>query len=268
MGIERRITFVIGQGGFASWKLNRLKTLSGFFRSVVILQNITTGEKANTEHVLKVISLGIQQNALCQLRIEGSDAELACMVLTDFVADQFEIVNTAHKRNPTHCDLMIEQHPAFHLPCHVEYVFESISVNVEVSKEDMLSKLSRIVSVTHQETINDALLKREAVSSTYIGHRIALPHIMIKEINLPTLVVFKLDKAINWGQSEHEVSLIIALFIPAPPTIEVVKVCTKTTRSLLNSNNCHLLTSSTQPEAIKAILFHFMARDMPSLTWD
>jgi len=262
MNIERRITFVIGQNGFASWQLNRLKALTGFFRSVVILQNITTGAKASTDHVLKILSLGTQQNHLCQLRIEGSDAELACMILTDFVVDQFEIVNTTHKCSETRCHFMIENHLAFRLPFAMDYYCESLQVDASINKYAVMAKLSRCLNIKRQEDVLTALLRREAISATGIGHGIALPHIIIEGVESPSLVILQLDKAINWESNLGDIRLIIGLLIPAPANRDVVSACTKMTRSLLDADNCHLLTTSPQTEVIKAIVFHFMARDM------
>ncbi len=97
--IERRITFVLPEDGFSGWKIHRLKTLSAMFRSVVILRNLTCWDSANVEQPLRILSLAGKQDDLCQLHIEGSDAELACMVLMDFIAEHFMLVNTAHRSN-------------------------------------------------------------------------------------------------------------------------------------------------------------------------
>lgn len=265
MNIERRITFTIGAEGFAAWKLIRLKNLSSYFRSVIILQNITTTEASNTEHTLKVVSLGCKENDLCQLWIEGSDAELACMVLTDFIAEQFEIVNTFHKCKAHHSKSIIENHPTFHLPFSLNYYFEAIQVNDGIEKNITLLKISTIFNKVMAQSLFKAMLKREKISSTGIGNGIAIPHIMIEGIAKPAVVVFRLDKPIDWDSNRGKINLIIAMLIPAPPSLNVVKAFTQITRALLEPVNCNLLTSTTEPEAIKAILFHIMARNNTAL---
>lgn len=265
MSIERRITFIIDKEGFAAWKLNRLKVLASFFRSVIMLHNITRGGTANTEHILKVMSIGSQKDDLCQLWIEGSDAELACMVLTDFIADQFAIVNTSHKRGEDHCYSMLEKHRTFHLPFLFNYHFEMVHVETGIDKYALIAKLSSTLNTKMAQAVFQALLKREEISSTGIGNGIAIPHIMMADIQAPSMAILRLDKAINWHSNLGEICLIIAMLIPAPPTMEVVKAFTQITRALLEPTNCHLLTSSKEPEAIKAILFHIMARDMTAL---
>ena len=260
MKIERRITFIIGSNGFAAWKLNRLKILTSYFRSVIMLQNITMGGSANTQHILKVISLGSHKNDLCQLWIEGADAELACMVLTDFIAEQFEIVNTSHKRSEEHCNLMIKNHPTFHLPFLINYYFESIKVNFSVNKHALLKKISTATNRKIAPLVFTELLKREEISSTGVANGVAIPHIMIPDITTPSLLVLDLDQAINWHSDLGDICLIIAILIPESPSRDIIKALTKITRALLDPNTCYLLTSSTDPESIKAILFHIMAK--------
>ncbi|PWI32692.1 PTS nitrogen regulatory IIA subunit [Vibrio albus] len=263
MRIERRITFVIGKEGFAAWKLNRLKTLAGYFRSVIILQNITTGESANAEHTLKVISLGCKNLDLCQLWIEGSDAELACMVLTDFIADQFAIVNTSHKRREDDINSVIKHHPAFQLPFQLKYVFEDITAHSGINKMVVLSKISTALNPRMAQSVYEAMLNRENVSSTAIGHHIALPHVLLEDITEPSIAIFRLSQPIDWHSRMGDVRIIIALLLPAPPEMNMIKAFTGISRTLLNPDYCHLITTTKEPEAIKAILLNMMSRSCP-----
>tara|TARA_R110001583_G_scaffold112917_4_gene263117 strand:- start:4676 stop:5467 length:792 start_codon:yes stop_codon:yes gene_type:complete len=263
MRIERRITFIIEDEGFATWKIKRLKTLSDFFRSVVILQNITIGETTNTAHMLEILSIGCKRNDLCQLRIEGSDAELACMVLTDFIDEQFTIVNTSHKKNENKSNSIIANHPTFYLPFNMNYSFDFIQIQTGIEKNDLILKLSQSFNSYSPEVVFDALLKREAISSTGIGNGIAIPHVMVEGISQPAISVLCLDKKIDWETSLGQVKMIIAMLIPAPVSMDVMKAMTQATRALIDPIKCDLLTTSVEPEAIKAILFHFMASSKP-----
>ena len=259
MKIERRITFVIGSDGFASWKLNRLKTLAGYFRSVIILQNISTGEAANAEQTLKVLSLGCKNNDLCQLWIEGSDAELASMVLTDFIADQFNIINTSHKRSENYSKSIIEHHPAFYLPFTTDYTFKDITLHSGIDKTVLISTLSTTLNRKMAQSVYEAILKREAISSTAIGNGIALPHVMLEGINNPSLVVFRLNKKLDWHSKMGEIEIVVAMLLPAPPAMDIIKSFTQISRAMLRPDYCHLITSTVEPEAIKAILLNTMS---------
>ena len=260
MRIERRITFVIGSDGFAAWKLSRLKTLASYFRSVVIFRNISQGKSSNAEHSLKVISIGSRENDLCQLWMEGSDAELACMVLTDFIADEFNIVNTSHRKTEEFSNSVIETHPTFSLPFPLSYTYEKLGADSVADKQTLLIRLSRMLSADNAQRIYEAMERREAISSTCIGNGIALPHIMLADIEQTAIAVLKTEQATDWHSERGSVDTIIAILIPAPAQMPVIKACTQMTRALLDPDFCRLLSSTVEPEALKAIIRHIMAR--------
>lgn len=260
LSLERRITFIIGQEGFAAWKLNRLKALSSYFGAVVMLKNITHGKTANAENTLQVMSMGCKQNDLCQLWIEGSDAELACMVLTDFVADEFDIVNTAHRSRVDFSDQVIRQHSAFNLPFALDYYYQELPRDTEMNKNAILMQLTKQLDNQHQDMVYHLLQQREQVSSTCIGHAIALPHIMCSQVERPLLSVLRLGQPTDWHSVRGDVTLVICLLLPTPPQAEVIRAFTQVSRTLLNEEFCYQLTSTMMPEALKAILIHTMAK--------
>lgn len=259
MRIERRITFIIGADGFATWKLNRLKTLSGHFRSLVMLKNISTSESCNVEHTLQVMSLGSKKNQLCQLWIEGSDAELACMVLTDFIDNEFEIVITSHIKNTDLNDAIFDTHPTFTLPFAMSYHSCEINSQFTLEKQALLSRVSTMLSPKKAQLVYDAILNREQVSSTCVGHGIALPHVMLSHIKHASLAVIRLSEPVNWHSARGDINTVIALLIPAPPKMPEVKAFTQLSRALLETEFCQLVTSTTEPKALKAILLHKMS---------
>lgn len=78
-------------------------------------------------------------------------------------------------------------------------------------KEHALKNVSIILTKNHIVSSNylDALIKREEVSSTYIGDGVALVHgIYKKDWLVPSLNIFKLNKKVKWSQKE-EVDLLI-----------------------------------------------------------
>lgn len=259
MRIERRITFIIAEEGFPTWKINRLKTLSHFFRSVIILQNISIAESANTAHTLEILSIGCKKNDLCQLWIEGADAELACMVLTDFIDQHFSIVNTSHKKNENKTNSIIANHPSFHLTFILNYSFDVIEIDEHIKKSDVISLLSQFFAEPLSGLIENAFMQRESLSSTAVGNNIAIPHVMLREISQPSIVVRRLNRTLHWGSNLGDVKMIIAILIPFPAPVEMIKSITKLTRALIEPYNCKLITTNTEAEAIKAILFHFMS---------
>jgi PTS system nitrogen regulatory IIA component len=259
MKIERRITFIVGREGFAAWKVNRLKTLSGYFRSVVILNNITQRRAANTEKQLKVISLGSKYNDLCQLWIEGSDAELAFMVLTDFIAGEFVIVKTLQHSRAKPIPDLTKSHPSFALSFDIDYQYDALSKESPCTKNHLLCMLSSVESELESQSVHQMLLAREQVSSTYIGHGIALPHAIHHSIKTPKLQVIRLATDTDWHSPRGNVRMMIGLLLPKPPDKAMVMAFTQLSRALLDDEFCRLLNSTIEQEALKAILFHTMS---------
>ncbi|SON49491.1 PTS sugar transporter subunit IIA [Vibrio tapetis] len=260
--IERRITFILPKDGFVSWKVNRLKTLGSMFRSVILLVNHTRDARANAEQTLQVMALGGREHDLCQLHIEGTDAELACMVMTDFIADQFTLVNTAHKSNVKTNIELIKQLPTFDLPFELNFTFKYLSH--PNTKNDVLAHASRMLSPDSVVKMFDALYQRETTSSTAIGHGIALPHVMNDNVDTPSMVVIQLAEEIDWQSKMGNVQFVIALALPKPPERNMIMAFTHLTKSLLHQEYCQVLTSSREPEAVKAILIHRLAQAFPS----
>lgn len=256
--IERRITFVLPEDGFSGWKINRLKTLGALFRSVVILRNLTGWQSANIEHPLKVMSLAGKQDDLCQLHIEGSDAELACMVLMDFVAEHFMLVNTAHRSNKRANLSLLKGLSTFQLPFALHYQFAQMQAR---DKADVLTKIAQLTCPQYSIEIEQGLLTREACSSTATGQLIALPHLLSDSVETASMTVIKLPEPIDWQAPKlGPVSLIIALILPSPPERSLLLSFTHLTKSLLDEEFCRLLTSSREPEALKAILIHQLVK--------
>ncbi|MCY9869473.1 PTS sugar transporter subunit IIA [Vibrio barjaei] len=256
--IERRITFVLPEDGFSGWKINRLKTLSNMFRSVVILRNLTCWDSANIEHPLRILSLAGKQDDLCQLHIEGSDAELACMVLMDFIAEHFMLVNTAHRSNK-HANLsLLRGLSTFRLPFEIDYHFARDSSN---DKTAILEQVAQLTTQVNTTEMTQNLLKREQYSSTATGKMIALPHILTSDVDKASLAVIKCEKPVDWQAPKlGPVTLVIALILPSPPERSLLVSFTHLTKSLLDEEFCHLLTTSREPEAIKAILIHQLVK--------
>ncbi|MDA0118961.1 PTS sugar transporter subunit IIA [Vibrio sp. T11.5] len=256
--IERRITFVLPEDGFASWKINRLKALSGMFRSVVVLLNVTKWERANIEHPLQIMSLGSQEFDLCQIHIEGSDAELACMVFTNFISDQFTLVNTAHKSNQLTNIALLSNLPTFHLDFPLSYLHHHSEID---TKSAAFRLATKCITSSNPALICEQFAQREQTSSTAIGHGIALPHIMSEAIDIPSISIVSLTEELDWNSPvQGGVSMIIAIALPHNASRDVLLAFTRLTRSLLDPDYCQLLRTSHEPQALKALLTHKLAQ--------
>ncbi|MGF1717434.1 PTS sugar transporter subunit IIA [Photobacterium chitinilyticum] len=267
--IERRITFIIGDEGIPSWKLNQLKILAGYFRAVVVMQNVTRLCQANAEQPVRIMSLGCMPGDLCQLLIEGSDAELACMVLTDFVAEQFLLVKTSgKKKNRNACSVVRSDkaNSAFYLPFEMVILTQAVSAEqinlIQASdvKEMLLPRLCEMLNPDNPALLLEMMQEREQISSTCMGNEIALPHIMSVEIKQPAMAVIQLSQPVEWGSNRGPVTRLIAMVLPAPARRPHIEAFAHFSQALLEPDYCRLLTENTEPEAIKAVILHTLSR--------
>ncbi|MGR5143201.1 PTS sugar transporter subunit IIA [Photobacterium sp. DNB23_23_1] len=255
--IERRITFTLDDEGLPAWKLNRLKTLAGYFRSIVVINNISQLRTANAEQAMRMMSLGSMPGDLCQLMIEGLDAELACMVLTDFVSENCYLISTDHRLISQR-----EEKGSIVLPFDYELSFLPSLSQFTVSslvKADILTQISRQCAPNQPDIANrllEQMQAREAVSSTAMGNGIALPHILTPDIEAPTLVLAPLEQPLEWGPKRGPVSFVIGLVLPAPPQREYLLAFSSFSRRLLDPGFCQLLTENTRPEVLKAVVLN------------
>ena len=253
--IERRITFTLDVEGLPAWKLNRLKTLAGFFRSVVVIHNISQLKMANAEQAMRMMSLGSMPGDLCQLMIEGSDAELACMVLTDFVSEHCQLICTGHRhisqREGTGCITLPFDYELSFLP-----PLSQLSVST-FEKSDVLTEICRQCAPNQPTKANrlfEQMEAREAVSSTAMGNGVALPHILTPNVDVPSLVIAPLEQPLDWGSKRGPVTCVVGLALPAPPQREHLIAFSSFSKRLLEPDFCQLLTEEARQEVLRAVV--------------
>lgn len=263
--IERRITFIIGDNGIPAWKLSQLKTLAGYFRSVIIMLNITHRRQANIAQTIQIMSLGCKPSDLCQLLIEGTDAEQAYMVLTDFIAEHFILVNT-HKQKKIHHTGWLEDDDGnnnyFYLPFKMKFTSQVLNVDGPLNEEKpaLLAELCSMLNIEKSALLLDLMLKREAVSPTAMGNGIALPHVMSAEIERPAMAMIQTIQPVEWGGDQGPVTRLIAMALPAPAQRQHIQAFSHFSKSLLDPIFCHFLTDNTESKTLKTIILHTLSR--------
>lgn len=258
--ITTRITFVLEDNRFAAWQLNELKQLAGYFHSLFVLYNITRGKQANLNEPLCVLSLGSCRHDVCQLAIEGLDAELACMVLTEYLKDHSSLLSTSHKQN-FHAAQLFTHHSSFKLP--FSYQWHYVRKAHYPDKNAALATLARLASSQNQHAIYQQLVDREAISSTAIPGGIAIPHIISECVQQPTFIIQSLDSPLDWDSPQEDVRFIIALLLPKVLKREYIIAATRLTRWLINPKAQHFILDADREETIKGILLHVMAHIDP-----
>lgn len=246
--LERRITFYCGEAGLPSYQLNKLKKLTTYFQSKVELFNVGQLTRAPVSQPLKMLSLANKPHALCQLIIKGSDAELANLVLTDFIA-QYAL--SLSQLSPS-------------LPFKISFPLTSIRRDDRSSKSsnkaDTIAQLSQmlvaqqVITSEQQPALQQALLARETISATVMGPGIALPHVMHEMIATPAIAIVCHHQSIDWGSSRGNITRAIAMVLPKPPLKAVIMAFAQFSKCLLNDDYCAALKLAQHPQELKALV--------------
>ncbi|PTB30976.1 PTS sugar transporter subunit IIA [Photobacterium phosphoreum] len=277
--LERRITFYCGEAGLPAYQLNQLKKLTTYFQSKVELFNVSQLTRAPVSQPLKMLALANKPHALCQLIINGSDAELANLVLTDFIAQYGLSLSQFSPSLPFKISL----------PLTSIYSGKSNQSYSCINKAETIAQLSQMlvaqqaitseqqpalqqallaretISATvmgpgiaftseQQPALQQALLARETISATVMGPGIALPHVMHEMITKPAMAIVCHHRAIDWGSSRGNISRAIAMVLPKPPLKAVIMAFAQFSKCLLNDDFCAALTSAQQPQELKALV--------------
>lgn len=133
---------------------------------------------------------------------------------------------------------------------------------VASSKVTSKKKLFREIAIFGSESVGidchelqDALIEREDLGTTAMGGGIAIPHARIEGLEEVKGVFFRLDEPIDFNASDRQpVDLVFALFAPKDDSAYHLRALALISRILRNPQTREELRSTTDPEAIYAIL--------------
>ncbi|MCL9780173.1 PTS sugar transporter subunit IIA [Vibrio sp. S4M6] len=257
--IASRVTFYVANQGIPGWQLNELKTIAGLFRSVIVLTNLSRGKEANVEQSLKAMSVKNCAGDLCQLVIEGLDAELACMVFSEYFSEHHHLIATTHsQKRMAKEDFRQLPFEKLAVPTRWSFVDEGAASKIEV-----LTCAALQTNPQFADELLAALQAREAISSTLISDRIALPHIIHDKVDKLTLVVHHTNCVVPWADERPNPEIIITLLVPVTKERDILLACTRLTRWLLIEENQRHLLNNNDEFLIKVILYHVMASYTP-----
>lgn len=134
------------------------------------------------------------------------------------------------------------------------------------SKKRLMHDIAELAADTYDlksEAIVEALLERETLGPTGVGHGVALPHARLPELDRVVGVFLLLDKPIDFDAVDRQpVDLVFALFAPERAGVEHLKALALVSRSLrqselrsklrANFDSGTLFTILTESEAVKA----------------
>lgn len=127
-------------------------------------------------------------------------------------------------------------------------------VHAESRKQAMevLSQLlsSDLLGITEDE-IFDALLARERLGSTAMGHGIAFPHTRITALRRPQIALLKLEKGVDFRAPDHEpVDLFLAILVPGHKSEHHLELLAHLAEVFAHTEKRHRLRSCMQVEEL------------------
>lgn len=126
------------------------------------------------------------------------------------------------------------------------------------SKKRLFQDLGEIAvasfGLNHDDVV-DALLERESLGPTGVGHGVALPHARIAGLDHVVGAFLRLEKPLDFSAVDRQpVDLIFALFAPLDAGVEHLKALALVSRTMRDSDLCTKLRANADPAALHAIL--------------
>lgn len=101
----------------------------------------------------------------------------------------------------------------------------------------------------------EALLAREALGPTGVGHGVALPHARLDGLESVVGAFVLLDKPIDFNSVDRQpVDIAFALFAPEDAGVEHLKALAMVSRTLRDASICNKLRANPSPATLYTIL--------------
>lgn len=101
----------------------------------------------------------------------------------------------------------------------------------------------------------EALMERESLGPTGVGHGIALPHARIPGLENVCAVFLKLDNPLDFDSVDRQpVDLVFALFAPVDAGVDHLKALALVSRTMRNAGVCAKLRANDDAATLHAIL--------------
>jgi PTS system nitrogen regulatory IIA component len=101
----------------------------------------------------------------------------------------------------------------------------------------------------------DALMERESLGPTGVGHGIALPHARLHGLDRIAAVFVRLERPMDYDSVDRQpVDLVLALFTPKNSGVEHLKALAQVSRTMRDAAICAKLRANSDPAALHAVL--------------
>lgn len=101
----------------------------------------------------------------------------------------------------------------------------------------------------------DALIEREGLGPTGVGHGVALPHARLPKADRVRGIFLRLEKPLNFESVDRQpVDLVFALIAPAEAGVEHLRALALVSRTMRNPDICAKLRANSDPATLYTIL--------------
>ncbi|MGR3490887.1 MAG: PTS sugar transporter subunit IIA, partial [Shimia sp.] len=118
-----------------------------------------------------------------------------------------------------------------------------------------ISDLAADIYGLNSDAVLDALLEREGLGSTGVGHGVALPHARLPGVDKVCGCFIRLEKATDFDAPDRQpVDLVFALFAPEAAGVDHLKALAVVSRTLRSPDVCAKLRANASASALHGIL--------------
>ena len=136
---------------------------------------------------------------------------------------------------------------------------EAVKVLAAVSsKKRMFQEIADVAASVHgmdSSATIEALLERESLGPTGVGHGVALPHARMPDLNSVVGTFIMLEKPLDFGAVDRQpVDIAFALFAPVDSGVEHLKALALVSRTLREPSLCTKLRANPESTKLFALL--------------
>lgn len=101
----------------------------------------------------------------------------------------------------------------------------------------------------------DALIEREGLGPTGVGHGIALPHARLADVTQVHGIFLRLEKPVDFDSVDRQpVDLVFALLAPEEASVDHLRALALVSRTMCDPDVCAKLRANAEPATLHAIL--------------
>lgn len=126
------------------------------------------------------------------------------------------------------------------------------------SKKRLLHDIGELANAAYgydTQAVIEALMDRESLGPTGVGHGVALPHARLSDVTDMTAAFILLEKPVDFDAVDRQpVDIIMALFAPEEAGVEHLKALALVSRTLRNADLCKKLRANHDTATLYALL--------------